>query len=167
MLLRPARRRGRGSASHLAPSDRCRAGETRLLPRTSSTTRETHLSATCRRRSRSPFFAPATRIPRLPMRFRLRRASRRSRWFAAARRVSPARQTDQGAKCAWKRHSVTFPAEGISRRRVADGRGVRASHRPRGSHAFRCVSWLRRASRRSRWFAAAGLSHRLDRPIGR
>ena len=28
----------------------------------------------------------------------------------------------------------------ISRRRVADGRGVLAAHRPRGSHAFRCVS---------------------------
>ena len=53
------------------------------------------------------------------------------------------------AKCAWKRHSVAFPAESISRRRVADGRRVRSSHRPRGSHAFRCVSWLRRASRRS------------------
>jgi len=31
-------------------------------------------------------------------------------------------------------------AEGISRRGVADGRGVGASHRARGSHAFRCVS---------------------------
>ncbi len=37
----------------------------------------------------------------------------------------------------------------ISRRGVADGRKVRASHRPRGSRAFRCVSLLRRASRRS------------------
>jgi len=27
-----------------------------------------------------------------------------------------------------------------SRRGVADGRGVRSSQRPRGSHAFRCVS---------------------------
>ena len=39
--------------------------------------------------------------------------------------VSPARHDAGGAKCAWKRHRVTFPAEGISRRRVADGRGVR------------------------------------------
>ena len=50
----------------------------------SSTTRETHLPARCRRRSKSRYFAPATRIPRLPMRFRLRRASRRSRWFTSA-----------------------------------------------------------------------------------
>ena len=44
-----------------------------------------------------------------------------------------------------------FPAEGISRRRVADGRGVDSSHRLRIARLpmrFR----LRGASRRSRWF---------------
>ncbi len=66
----PARRRGRGSASHLAICDSRPAGETGFLPRASSTTRETHLPARCRRRSKSPLFAMATRIPRLPMRFR-------------------------------------------------------------------------------------------------
>ena len=54
--------------------------------------------------------------------------------------VSPSCLTHRRAKCAWKRHSVAFPAEGISRRGVADGRRVRASLRARGSHAFRCVS---------------------------
>ena len=50
----------------------------------SSTTRETQLSARCRRRSKSPYFAPGPRIPRLPMRFHVRSTSRRSRWFASA-----------------------------------------------------------------------------------
>jgi hypothetical protein len=59
------------------------ASEPHFLPRTSSTTRETHLSARCRRRSRSWGFAVASRISRLPMRFRLRGDSRRSRWFAS------------------------------------------------------------------------------------
>jgi len=54
--------------------------------------------------------------------------------------ASPAGVGQRRAKCAWKRHGVTFPAEGISRRGVADGRRVRASLRARGSHAFRCVS---------------------------
>jgi len=35
-----------------------------------------------------------------------------------------------------KRHAVTFPPEGISRRRVADGRRVRAALRARGVDAF-------------------------------
>ena len=39
-----------------------------------------------------------------------------------------------------KRHGVTFPAEGISRRGVTDGRRVETSHRARAAHAFRCVS---------------------------
>ena len=69
-----------GSASHLAPCRSSSSGRDTPAEATSSTTRETHLSADCRRRSRSPFFAPATRISRLPMRFRLRGASRRSRW---------------------------------------------------------------------------------------
>ena len=38
-----------------------------------------HLSATCRRRSRSGFFAPGPRISRLPMRFRVRRVRRVAR----------------------------------------------------------------------------------------
>ena len=45
-----------------------------------------------------------------------------------------------GAKCACQRHSVALAAEGISRRGVADGRGMGSSHQARGSHAFRCVS---------------------------
>ena len=49
------RRRKGGSASHLASSVApLPAGETGLLPRASSTTRETHLPARCRRRSKSP-----------------------------------------------------------------------------------------------------------------
>ena len=67
-----------------------------------------------------------------------------------SRRGSPARTAGSpGAKCAWKRHRVTFPAEGISRRRVTDGRRVRSCapgpRIPRLPMRFR----LRRASRRS------------------
>ena len=43
-----------------------------------------YFSARCRRRSKSPYFAPVPRISRLPMRFRVRSTSRRSRWFASA-----------------------------------------------------------------------------------
>ena len=60
----------------------------------SSTTRETHLSARCRRRSKSWGCAVATRISRLPMRFR---ATPRVASLAMARfrkRVSPAREYD-------------------------------------------------------------------------
>ncbi len=46
---------GEGSASHFARRGARSTGETRFLPRASSTTRETHLPAKCRRRSRSPF----------------------------------------------------------------------------------------------------------------
>jgi len=42
-----------GSASHLARTNNVQLGGTHLLPRASSTTRETHLSAKCRRRSGS------------------------------------------------------------------------------------------------------------------
>ena len=142
------RRRRRGSASHLAhhPS---REPASQVASATQARRRgETHLSARCRRRSKSPFFAPASRIPRLPIRFRATPRVASLAWVAAATWLTGL-PTDRDAKCAWKRHGVTFPAEGISRRRVADGRRVRTSHRPRGSHAFRCVSGLRRASRRS------------------
>ncbi len=113
-------------------------------------------------------FAVATRIPRLPMRFRLRRASRRSRWFASGS-VSPRLEgTRIRAKCVWKRHGVTFHAGGSALRlaerwsakakRYENAPAARfprraspgevsppveecvASQSPRGSHAFRCVS---------------------------
>ena len=70
----PARRRGRGSASHLASArDARRTGEPGFLPRANSTTRETHLPARCRRRSRSPFLrcrhadlTPSDTFPAVP-----------------------------------------------------------------------------------------------------
>jgi hypothetical protein len=105
----PARRRGRGSASHLAPTPFTQAGEAGLLPRTSSTTRETHLSARGRRRSRSGVFAPGPRISRLPMRFRVRSTSRCSRWSASASPPPQPERTPQGAKCAWQRHTWRCP----------------------------------------------------------
>jgi hypothetical protein len=88
------------------------AGETGFLPQTSSTTRETHLPARCRRRSRSPFFAAATRIPRLPMRFRLRREVASLAMVCFRKPVSPADRPTPGATCALKRHRVTVPPGG-------------------------------------------------------
>ena len=68
------------------------------------------------------------------------------------------------AKCACQRHSVALAAEGISRRGVADGRGVGSSLWARGSHAFRCGFQVRSTSRRSRWFASATLPRRAVGP---
>jgi hypothetical protein len=131
------------SASHLAGPAHLRAGETGRLRRTSSTTGETHLSAECRRRSRSPYFAPATRVPRLPMRFRLRRASRRSRWFAAA--VLSQRLAHRGcAKCG-------------HRPDIWDGGGRRLLARTIASDATYSVAGNRIAS----WGTAASWAKRL------
>ena len=118
----------RGSASHLASLER------RSVP----PVRQASFREPARRRGKRISrrdvadgrgvrgFAVATRIPRLPMRFR---AAPRVASLAMARfrkPVSPAEHTRRSiAKCVWKRHGVTFPAEGISRRGVANGRGVR------------------------------------------
>ena len=78
-----------------------------------------HLSAACRRRSRSPCLRTATRIARLPMRFRLRSASRRSRWFAAAACLACCEGDRHGAKC----DAEPFPRRRAgSRSRLSPGR---------------------------------------------
>ena len=86
----------------------------------------------------------------------LRRASRRSRWSQQHACLALS-NVSVGATCAWTRHCVTCPAEGIFRRRVADGRGVRVfaptTRIARLPMRFR----LRGASRRSRWLAPAGV----------
>ena len=84
----------------------------------SSTTRETHLSATCRRRSRSPGCALATRIARLPMRFRVRSTSRCSRWSASASR--PPSPSDCLAGCD-KCNVLTGSAGEANNRRRREG----------------------------------------------
>jgi hypothetical protein len=59
-----------------------RTGKQGSFRKPSSTTRETHLPATVTDgRGVHPSSAVATRRPRLPMRFRLRSDTRRSRWF--------------------------------------------------------------------------------------
>ena len=147
MLMRPARRRGRGSASHLArvplvfePArhacccEPARRRGKRISRRVSPTVEESGL-----RTSHAD--------PTPSMRFRLRGASRRSRW-SPQHACSPARVCRSGAKCAWKRHGVTFP------RRASLG-GVSptveeslSAHWPRGSApsdafpATRCVASL-------------------------
>ena len=70
--------------AHLARQHSLRLGRQAYFRGPSSTTRETQLSARCRRRSKSPYFAPGPRISRLPMRFRVQSTSRCSRWSASA-----------------------------------------------------------------------------------
>ena len=153
MLLRPARRRGRGSASHLAQVSLALSScGTGLLQRTSSTTRETHLSAMCRRRSRSPCLrtghADRTPSDAFP-------AARCVASLAMVRRSKPVSTSStrpiMAAKCAWKRHGVTLSRGGhlsaTCRRRSRSPFFAPATRIARLPMRFR----LRSASRRSRW----------------
>ena len=77
-------------------------------------------------------FAVATRIPRLPMRFRLRGASRRSRWFASG---SPSQRLTERTPVAPSAHGNA--TRGVSRGGHLPARCRRRSRSPwlRGRHA--------------------------------
>ena len=83
-----------------------------------------HLPAGCRRRSKSPYFAPGPRIPRLPMRFRVRSTSRRSRWFASATLRRRAVGPDLSAKCAAWPTGSAGEANNRSRRESDSGQNA-------------------------------------------
>jgi hypothetical protein len=148
-----------------------------------------HLPARWRRRSRSPCLRCRHADPTPPDAFPCcaRRVARDGSRQDAC--LSGGHGTRSLAKCAWTRHGVAFPAGG-SALRLAERWSAKAkryenapaarfprraspgevsptveesvsSRSPRGSHASRCVSLLRRASRRSRWFASANRCRRL------
>jgi len=102
-----------------------------------------HLSATCRRRSRSRGCAVATRISRLPMRFRVRSTSRCSRWSASAslrRRALTPRLIAKGAdvvgrECRRCKQSKFAGATGDKTRRVLPRRASCLRNRPSRSAA--------------------------------
>ena len=130
-----------GSASHLRHDELSSAGETGFLPRTSSTTRETHLPARYRRRSRNPLLRCRHADPTPPDAFPAARCVASLAMVRFRKPVSTADRTHAcGAKCAWKRRAWRFPRRASPGEVSPTVEESVSSLSPRGSHVSRCVS---------------------------